>query len=380
MEQNSDKRYEELARKWMNGSITPAEEEEYAHWYNQDDGQPLEVPTSFADGRATQQLRIWRAIQTRLAPVRHISRIWLRAASVAAILLLAGGGYWYLHKKSSPSLVVNVAENNDIRPGTTKAVLTLANGQKIVLDSATMGLLATQGNTRISSQSGGLTYQGQGSTTSSMYNTLSTSRGEQFPLTLSDGTRIWLNSASSIRFPVAFTEPERTVEITGEAYFEVAHDVTKPFIVRKVSDHTSVRVLGTHFNVNSYDDEAALKVTLMEGSVKVSKGNITGLLHPGQQASLPRSKDGQLHITQVDTEDVMAWKNGYFSFNQADLTTVMRQLARWYDVKIVYQGEPPTMKFWGGIARNSNLSQVLKVLEESNIHFRVQGKTLTVLP
>lgn len=379
MEGKNDKRYEELATKWLNGSITPEEAEEYARWYNQDDGQPLEVLASFAPDKETQQRRIFQAVQKKITPVLSLRGRWLRAASVAAILfLMTGACYWYFHEKTVAPLVLNEVAN-DAQPGTTKAVLTLANGQKIVLDSATMGLLATQGNTRISNQGSGLTYAGQENAAALMYNTLTTARGEQYPLTLSDGTKVWLNSASSIRFPVAFTGQERSVEITGEAYFEVAHNAAKPFIVRKVSDNTSVRVLGTHFNVNSYDDEAALKVTLIEGAVRIESGNCKGLLHPGQQASLARS-DGQLHIAQVDTEDVMAWKNGYFSFNQSDLATVMRQLSRWYDMKVVYQGAPPTMKFWGGIARNSNLSQVLKVLEESNIHFKIQGKTLTVLP
>jgi ferric-dicitrate binding protein FerR (iron transport regulator) len=210
-----------------------------------------------------------------------------------------------------------------------------------------------------------------------MYNTMNTPPGGQYKLKLPDGTNVWLNAASSITYPTAFMGKDRTVTITGEAYFEVANDRLKPFHV-KVNE-MDVEVFGTHFNVNAYNDEPAVKTTLLEGSVKVSKYAASVILKPGEQTSVSQSSYPSQPIP-VETDLVMAWKNGLFNFNKVSLQDVMKQIARWYDVQIVYQGEIRPKKFGGEIQRDLNLSEVLEGLKETGIHFRIEGKKLIVLP
>ncbi|HET6996597.1 MAG TPA: FecR domain-containing protein, partial [Chitinophagaceae bacterium] len=211
------------------------------------------------------------------------------------------------------------------------------------------------------------------------YNTLTNPRGSKvIDMTLSDGSKVWLNAGSSVKYPVTFIGKDRKVEITGEAYFEVTHDPGRPFVVSK--GLISVTVLGTHFNVNAYDDEADIKVTLLEGSVKVSEltTHHSQLIKPGEQGIA--MNNGELTVkNDVDMEQVMAWKNGRFQFNEADLQTVLRQVARWYDVEIVYEGDVPTRQFGGKMQKELNLSEILKILEKNNVHFRIDGKKLIVL-
>jgi ferric-dicitrate binding protein FerR (iron transport regulator) len=209
------------------------------------------------------------------------------------------------------------------------------------------------------------------------YNTLSNPRGSKvISLTLSDGTRVWLNAGSSLRYPASFASSavNREVKITGEAYFEVAHDASKPFIVSK--NDVSVTVLGTHFNVNAYDDESDIKITLLEGSVRVNKGSNTGLLKPGQQAQVSSSVKV---LNNTDVEQVMAWKNGKFSFNGSDIKTVMRELARWYDVNVEYKDEIKET-FFVKLDRNTNMSNVFRILQTTGaVHFKIEGKKVTVM-
>jgi len=272
-------------------------------------------------------------------------------------------------------------KQNDFLPGKNTAILTLADGSTIVLDSAKNGALTSQGNTKvIKLNNGQLAYSSSGATNEVLYNTMSTPRGGQYKLVLSDGSKVWLNAASSIHYPTSFPGNERKVEITGEAYFEVAHDAKKPF---KVSvNNMEVQVLGTHFNVNAYRDERTINTTLLEGSVKVTKGSSMSILKPGQQAIIQQAGDDKKITVEnnIDVEAVIAWKNGYFSFTNADMTAVMRQISRWYDVDIVYEGKIPDRKFGGEISRNLNASQALKILQASKVHFRIEGKKIIVLP
>ncbi|MFT4205316.1 MAG: DUF4974 domain-containing protein [Chitinophagaceae bacterium] len=381
MDAEQEKRLAYLAEQWVRGTITPEEAAEYAAWYNQDDGAPLPVPAEFASDKAQQEKRIWKSIlQNRQYPVWHLAT-WYKVAAVIAVLILLSGGIFWFASRHSDTVVVHADKKhtgNDVLPGTNGAVLTLANGQQILLDSAGNGTLAQQGGTTVSNANGTLVYAQKDGQQALLYNTLSTARGQQFPLTLSDGSKVWLNAESSIRFPVAFQGKERSVEISGEAYFEVVHNARQPFVVHKLADNTTIQVLGTHFNVNGYPEEQNTRVTLLEGLVQVTKGSEKELLHPGWQAKIAY-KDGKMTQEKADLEAVMAWKNGYFSFDNTDLATVMRQLARWYDMDVVYRnGKVPDMTFWGGISRNSNLSEVLKVLEESNIRFKVEGRRLEV--
>lgn len=266
---------------------------------------------------------------------------------------------------------------NDIGPGQSGAILTLASGETIVLDSAANGSLAEQGNVSVIKKNGELVYKNEGNTSELVYNTMTTPKGRQYNLVLADGSRVWLNAASSITFPTAFIGKERKVSITGEAYFEVTQNRAMPFIVE--SGMNTVKVLGTHFNVNAYDNESDVSVTLLEGSVNVSRGISHKIIRPGQQARINKEEKINL-VNNVDVDHVVAWKNGRISFQGADIGTVMRQMSRWYDVDIEYS-EKMNDLFYADMSRATMLSDVLKALElTTNVHFKVVGRKVTVVP
>lgn len=302
----------------------------------------------------------------------------------AAGLLLSIGSltFLFINQKQEPlqaNTKVHEQLENDLAPGGNKAVLTLSNGVTIILDTAQNGELARQGNTQvIKMDNGQLAYNsGNSSATQLLYNTLTTPTGGQYKLVLPDGTEVWLNAASSISYPTAFAGTERNVTLAGEAYFEVAKNATMPFKVQV--NEMKVEVLGTHFNINAYNDEPDIKTTLLEGSVKLSNDNTNRLLQPGQQGRL--NKSGAIAILEnANTEEAVAWKNGVFQFDDADIKTVMRQIARWYDVEVEFKGNINAGKFVGAIPRNSNISEVFKILELSNVHFKLEGKKIIVLP
>ena len=311
-------------------------------------------------------------------PAIRIYRSWWMAA--AAVLLLSAGAYlWRLNRSSQP-----VAGNKapaghiDVAPGRQGAILTLADGRKVVLDSMGNGVIATQNGSKVMLKNGQLAYHRDGTAaTEAVYNTVTTPKGRQFQVALPDGTKVWLNAASSLRYPTLFAGKERKVEITGEAYFEVTANHKMPFRV-KVNKTTDIEVLGTHFNINSYADEADVDATLLEGSVQVVNGDEKALLHPGQQARV----SGQIKIVNdVNVEKVMAWKNGLFDFQDANLEEVMRQLERWYDIEVVYKKGIPKLEFIGKMGRDLSLSEVLNGLQMSKVHFRLEeGRRLIVLP
>lgn len=302
-----------------------------------------------------------------------------RLAAAAAVLIGLGlpAAYFLLHRSPAPApAVATIAPVADIAPGQHKAVLTLANGEKIILDSAGMQQLAKQGNSTILHQGGQLVYvKNKDASTPPVYNTLTTAPGETYPLVLADGSKIWLNAASSIRFPATFAGNERKVELSGEAYFEIAADAHRPFRVQV--KQMTVDVLGTHFNINSYADEATINTTLLEGAVKINSDNRSIQLAPGEQSQV--SANGQLKkVTGVNTSEIVAWKEGYFQFESTDLTTVLRQFAHWYDIEIVYEGAVKPRKFFGMISRRSSLLNVLKMLNANDIRYRLEGKRLIV--
>ncbi|MEP7377201.1 MAG: FecR domain-containing protein [Chitinophagaceae bacterium] len=308
-------------------------------------------------------------------------KIFLRIAA-SLIIFIAGLAIYFSLRSSEQTALAVVLEKkveNDVLPGGNKAILTLSDGYAISLDDAKNGQLAQQGNAQIAKLGNGqIAYSEiEGKQSEVVFNTLTTPRGGQFRLTLPDGSQVWLNSASSIKYPTAFIGRQRKIEITGEAYFEIAHNPAKPFIV-SVNEMT-VKVLGTHFNINAYDDEASVKTTLLEGSVSLEKSDAVATLTPRQQAQIENSGKIKV-IDNVDIDQVIAWKNGYFSFNRADLQTVMRQIARWYDVDISYEGKIPERQFGGKIDRNSNASEVLKILQETKVHFRIEGRKIIVTP
>lgn len=308
-------------------------------------------------------------------------RYYYAAAVVFGVLVIAG----YLWRVRSPRSQVAVRKETSVRlqndrpPGGNKAVLTLGDGSSIVLDSVSRGTLTQQGASKIIKlDSGRLAYNLLSEKPAGMvYNKLTTPRGGQYHLVLSDGTQVWLNAASSLRYPSAFGGRDREVELTGEAYFEVAKDKSRPFKVKTAND-MEVDVLGTHFDIMTYEDEPVLKTTLLEGAVRVIKGAARKTIRPGQQVQSDTKGDLQV-LDNVDLEEAVAWKNGYFQFHIADIETVMRQLSRWYDVDVYYEGKKPDGHFVGEISRNNNISDVLKMLEVNGVHFRVEGRKLIVL-
>lgn len=339
-------------------------------------------------------------------PAKRRSLVWMRWVAAAAVITgISLTGWFWLHKTPATTPVAErpapTAPQPDVLPGGDKALLTLADGSTIVLDDAQNGALAQQGAIAVQKQGGRLIYNDSGlSTNDSLlptpdsrltYNTITTPRGGQYAIVLSDGTRVWLNATSSMRYPTAFTGTERRVEITGEAYFEVAkasyskyrggREGFVPFIV-SVNGKQEVEVLGTHFNINAYDDEESIKTTLLEGKVKVSatqpetrNAKHETILSPGEQAQ--QTTNNKLQTTnKIDLDEVVAWKNGRFEFNGNTIQSVMRQLSRWYDVDIVYEGNLPEANFVGAIERKEKLSQAIKMLELTNvIRFKIQEKT-----
>lgn len=385
---NNELRYQELAAKWLDGSITPEEEREFADWYNAGLDKPLLVPESFAASEEMHRQRLLHKIQAEIhaqAPEHRRGIFWIKWVAAAAVILtvISTGAYFWVNKTGVPESIGEeaIVMKTDIAPGGNKAMLTLANGTQILLDSVNNGVLATQGNTAIiKSQSGQLIFDiskqtaGADDVASTATNTLSTPKGGQYIIVLPDGTKVWLNAQSSLHFPTAFNGKERVVQLSGEAYFEVAKDKHKPFHVQ--SNGADIEVLGTHFNVMAYTNEPIMETTLLEGAIKVSKDNRSETIRPGKQVQL---SDQGMQIRSIDTLDAVAWKNGIFQFNDTHLKSIMRQVERWYDVKIDYTSLPDK-RYNGMVFRNSNLSEVLKMLEVAgDIRFEVAGKTISVI-
>lgn len=310
------------------------------------------------------------------AKVRPLRRWWPAAA--AAVLL--GVGIWFVagRLRPQPGAVAAGHAGSDIRPGRQGAVLTLADGTEVVLDSLRNGVITTQGATALVLQNGQLAYDdgNAGGSSPDAYNTITTPPGRQFEVILPDGTKVWLNAASVLRYPVAFSRTGRKVRVEGEAYFEVAADAARPFVV-DVAGETEIQVLGTSFNINAYPDEKAHRTTLLQGRVRVKAAGGEGILVPGQEAVT----DGRLTIhPNANLAQAVAWKNGVFDFENASLETVMRQLSRWYDVEVIYEKQVPALTFGGEMGRNLELTDVLEFLEGSGVRFRIEGRKLIVSP
>lgn len=303
----------------------------------------------------------------------------VRWSAVAAGILACVAMVWVWRSKVEEKPEVKVARVvQDVRPGGNKAVLTLANGQQIILDSSGNGQIAQQGATKVIKLNGLISYKGAAKAGEILYNTISTPRGGQYELLLPDGSRVWLNSASSLRFPTAFTGSRREVELHGEGYFEIAKDASKPFTVG-VND-MKVRVLGTSFNTMAYPDEGSVNTTLVDGAVVVEDGAVKRQLGPGQQAAVDEG-GRRVQVRKADIRQVTAWRSGLFEFDHTELTAVMRQLARWYDIEVEYRVKTDKTPLGGSISRNLNLKEVLALLQENGInHFSIEGKKVIVLP
>jgi ferric-dicitrate binding protein FerR (iron transport regulator) len=326
--------------------------------------------------------------ETKVVPIKRKNYRLAAAAAVLLTVIGTGSYYWLLNKPvTTPQANVSVSvKPHDLPPGRDAAVLTLADGKTIILDSAN-GTISQQGGATVININGQVSYAkaaGKENQPAVVYNTVSTARGNQYQLILADGSKVWLNSASSLRFPTSFTGNSREVELDGEGYFEIAKDASKPFHVKTRTQ--DIEVLGTHFNVNAYNDEAAIKTTLLEGSVKVSQPAIgpdshreqSAILKPGEQAVLAGNSPFTIDHSP-DVDKVMAWKNGWFEFDETDLKTIMRQISRWYDVDVRYEIKTGSEKYGGRISRNLNLSNIIKMLENYGVHFKLEGKTLIVI-
>lgn len=370
--------------------LTETEEKHLQQWLLADAGnatllQQLQQPQTLAN--EVQQLRqyptqqAWQQLQAQLnlpgtqhQPARYYLKQLLAAAAV--VLLLASAAWLLIKPKATDTAKPVLAYHNDVAPGGNKAILTLADGRHITLDSAGNGQLAQQGQVVITTQNGQLTYQATGKETTLIYNTVSTPRGGQYQLLLPDGSKVWMNAASSLRFPAAFTGKEREVELSGEAYFEIAQQASKPFIV-KLND-TRVTVLGTQFNVMAYAEEEDSRTTLVEGLVKVDKAQQTLLIQPGQQARAGKTLRLQAN---ADIEEALAWKNGRFQFGeQTSIQDIMRQIANWYDVEVVLHGNI-TSHIGGRESRSVTLAHLLKVLETTGVvRFSIEDRRVHVYP
>ncbi|RFS21962.1 FecR family protein [Chitinophaga silvatica] len=306
--------------------------------------------------------------------------VWYRWAAAAAILVLAGAGTWYtvLTKRHTEKSESEMMAKADVMPGSQKAQLVLGDGTTIELDSLKKQSLKEDDGTRIDKGEGKLVYDATRKTGDAVvFNTLTTPRGGEYQLVLPDGSMVWLNAASSLRFPTRFTGNERTVYLTGEAYFEVAAEATQPFKVQ-LENGAKIAVLGTSFNIMAYSDEKEINTTLVTGKVKVStaKGNSV-LLTPAQQAVLQRS-NSELAVTPADIDKTIAWKSGLFEFDDDDISLVMRQLARWYDVDVKFTGPIPDKHYTGSIRKQSTLSQTLRILKTAGIQYKIEGKQIVV--
>lgn len=364
-----------LLKKYNAGECSDEEIALVQQWYLQSSDSDLEL--SFAEIENAKST-VWSKI--KLKQERKKRKIFFHPVAAAACVAigLAAVLYFTLPVKNQVQLVNEV---HDAAPGGNKARLTLADGSVIDLESAKNGQLVNQGGIRISKTADGqLVYIDKGGDGSELQaggtNTISTPRGGQYQVILPDGTKVWLNAASSLKYASVFTKAERRVVLQGEAYFEVAKDKLRPFKVE--TDKQTVEVLGTHFNISAYSDEDAVKTTLSEGSVLLSNASGSVRLSPGEQGQ-SRGKQSKIAVLKdIDVDKEVAWKSDLFAFDNDDLKTIMRQLSRWYDLDIVYQGSAGGEKYIGEIPRSSKLSEVLRILELNHVYIDAKGKVLTV--
>lgn len=363
-----------LLAKFKAGQCTPEEIAWLESWYmswNTADKLPL----------SAQELK---AVEIEMSGALGLTekpalKLWARIAVAASVLCLLSIGFYFYVVNSK--IAQQQSYTTNVSPGGNKAVLVLADGRRIDLNDAKSGALAKQGNVLVKkTKDGQLIYDLSGAVpakgSETTYNTIETPRAGTYQVVLPDGTSVWLNAASRIKFPTSFAADERKVELRGEAYFEVVKNPAKPF--RVVSDDQVIEVLGTHFNVNNYTDEPFTKTTLLQGSIKVSSHTNSKIIKPGEQSSI--GPKGQIEVVSVNAAQEVAWKNGLFSFKKADLVSVMRQISRWYNVDIIYEGEVPEISFTGKIYRNVNLGQALESIGYMGVKYRIENKKVIIEP
>lgn len=389
-----------LLKKYQRGTITIEEEQLLKSYYNLFQNNPdiMEMLTSQQREELKNNIQnsIWNNILKNNITdnkIRFINKRHVRLSAAAVIFIIVFGSLFYVYRESGNnhkrSVIAGTQKQNpvnssqDVLPGSNKAMLTLSDGSVIDLDSAKNGMLTTQGNVKIiKGEDGRILYDpDQKRSNEAGYNMISTPRGGKYEIVLSDGSKVWLNAESSLKYPASFHGKNREVTLTGEGYFEIARNSSMPFRV-KVNDMT-IEVLGTHFNVNAYADESVVATTLLEGSVKIKSAssensvNQTVTLSPGEQANL--SKSGTLKINQhANTDEAIAWKNNNFEFNNADVQNIMRQVTRWYDVQVEYKGSIPKRRFTGKISRNLKLSELIGMLQYTGVSMQIVNKRIII--
>jgi transmembrane sensor len=367
------KEIENLLERYNAGTANRAEKAIVEAWYlKYEHSDPLLSHSQLEDDQRDSLDQLLKQIKGR----KRI--LWPGIAAAMLVFFIAGGYFLISNKLSQQKLTNTKPQQHDVAPGGNKAIITLGDGSKIVLNGAHVGTLGNQGNTVIKkTRDGQITYVNsnrEARTKDMVYNTATTPLGGQYQFILSDGTKVWLNAASSIKYPVAFNGKERKVELIGEAYFEVAHNAGMPFKV--ISNNQTVEVLGTHFNINAYDDEDVVKTTLLEGGVKVSTVGTSNVIKPGEQTVV---KHGEIRVAKVDVNQVIAWKNGFFNFDHNNIQEAMRLLSRWYGVEVKYEGAIPIRTFSGEISRDVSVSQMLDILTFKEIKYRIDGKKITII-
>ncbi|WEK18905.1 MAG: FecR domain-containing protein [Candidatus Pedobacter colombiensis] len=381
--QNNFKHTSELIIKFLNNELSGKEKKEFELWLNASAENNALVESFRNTAHIQQEINYLDAVdinkgwedvskQIGLMPVKKLVWAKILRYSAAAILMISIGIYTYSTKIKSTGNN-GIAAVQDIMPGSKKATLELADGSVINLNDTSLRLAAEDGHAAIGAKDGVLAFSAtRKRNNSNGYNLLKTPRAGEYKMILPDGTNVWLNASSSLRFPGNFNKNERRVELTGEAYFEVAHNKALPFIVS--FNKTEVEVLGTHFNISSY--EAFSKTTLLEGAIKISEGTNKRLIKPGEQAF---TYDGHLTVHPADTYKSIAWKEGVFYFKEDRIKDILDQVSRWYDVDIVYNGEPNRKRYSGTIRRQATLSQVLEMLKTvSRAEYSLSDKTVTV--
>ncbi|WGQ11178.1 FecR domain-containing protein [Pedobacter gandavensis] len=372
--------YEKLLDQYKAGKCTEEEIAFIESWYLVYQEGTLHEDLSLAE-RTADLTMVGAGLGLEYPEPKKV-RLWPRLAAAAAIFIVVGAGLYSYMDKNSPAAPVYA---NDIpSKGQKTATLTLASGEKIQLSDAKVGLLADQSGIEISkTKDGQLIYEikDQANAAANKWNTLSTAKSQTYGIQLPDGTKVWLNAASVLKYPASFAKlKNRAVELTGEAYFEVAKDPRHPFVVKTATQE--VEVLGTHFNINSYTDENSTRTTLLEGAVKVSlvNGILSKVIKPGEEVL---NIQQQLQVRPANLKDAVAWKTGYFRFNNESLESIMRQVSRWYDVDVVYSGnrnELAALTFWGIVSKEKNVSEVLKMIERAEqVKFSINGRTITVM-
>jgi len=371
-----------LLKKYLAGHCTEDEKALLETWYLHYEQQELPEVSEF-------ELRKQRDEIQQLLPVqKHEPKgrpLWIKMAAAVAMLIIASFGMYLSYKQgflaSNQGQTTQIV-GTDIKPGGNRATLVLADGSTILLNDVAEGELSQQAGVKIAKTADGqlryfLTENKPAENNSNQFNIIRTPKGGQYQVALSDGTQVWLNAESSIKIPLSFTDKKRVVEITGEAYFEVAENKNRPFYVQ--TNDVTIQVLGTHFNIMAYPEEGKVAATLTAGAIKLAYKNQEALLKPGEQG-IVRPEMANLEVRKVETAPVLAWKNGLFQFDNTDLHTLMRQLSRWYDIEIAYEDGVKNEIFRGKIARDAALSKVLKILRLGDVNFRVEGKKLIVMP